>query len=96
MKVLEYRESQFHEASGQAATDISLTIDETQKRLILAVSSNVSMIERRSAERNARGISKAGFLTSTGATVGRGYELVIEGHGGALPDRLKHSPREVY
>ncbi len=96
MTVLEYRESQFHECSGTPTTDITLKVDDPQKKLILSVPGNASMIERRSAERNARGISKAGFRTGKGVTLGRGYELAIEGHGGALPDRLKHSPREVY
>lgn len=54
------------------------------------------MIERRAAERNARGIEKVGFQTTKHGRIGRGYELVIEGHGGGLPDRLRHSPREVY
>ncbi|MFW9909564.1 MAG: hypothetical protein ACFFEF_13415 [Candidatus Thorarchaeota archaeon] len=96
MKFLEYRDSQFHECAGQPATEISLKIDDTQKKLILTVPGGVSMINKRSAERAARGISKTGYSSKSGATLGRGYELVIEGHGGALPDRLKHSPREVY
>ena len=60
------------------------------------VPSGASMIERRAAERNARGIEKVGFQTASKGRIGRGYELVIEGHGGGLPDRLRHSPREVY
>ncbi len=96
MTFLEYRDSQFRECSGQPSTDINLKVDESQKKLILTVPEGVSMIQRRSAERAARGIAKAGYLSSQGATIGRGFELVIEGHGGNLPDRLKHSPREVY
>jgi hypothetical protein len=97
MKInLEYRNSQFHECSGQPSTPISLTVDDSQKKLILMIPADVSMIERRAAERNARGIEKVGFQTSKQGRVGRGYELVIEGHGGGLPDRLRHSPREVY
>lgn len=97
MKInLEYRNSQFHECSGLPATAISLTVDDSQKKLILVIPTGASMIERRAAERNARGIEKVGFQTAKHGRVGRGYELVIEGHGGGLPDRLKHSPREVY
>jgi hypothetical protein len=95
-RVLEYRDSQFHEVSGTPQTAITLTVDDSQKKLILAVPTGTSMIERRAAERNARGIEKVGFQTSAGPRIGRGYELVVEGHGGGLPDRLKHSPREVY
>jgi hypothetical protein len=96
MTFLEYRNSQFNECAGTPTTDITLKVDDTHKKLILTIPGGVSMIERRSAERNARGISKAGYKSKSGATLGRGYELVIEGHGGSLPDRLKHSPREVY
>jgi len=96
MTFLEYRNSQFQECAGQPATDITLKVDDAQKKLILSVPGGVSMIQSRSAERAARGISKAGYKSKSGATLGRGYELVIEGQGGGLPDKLKHSPREVY
>ncbi|NWF95508.1 MAG: hypothetical protein HXY34_05160 [Candidatus Thorarchaeota archaeon] len=96
MTVLEYKDNQFRECSGQPTTDITLKVDDMQKKLILTIPSNVSMIEARAAERNARSIEKSGFQTAKQGRIGRGYELVVEGHGGALPDRLKHSPREVY
>jgi hypothetical protein len=96
MTFLEYRNSQFHECMGTPTTEITLKVDESQKKLILAVPGGVSMIERRAAERNARSIQKSGFQTSKRGRVGAGFELVIEGHGGSLPDRLTHSPREVY
>jgi len=96
MTFLEYRNSQFHECTGTPTTEITLKVDESQKKLILAVPGGVSMIERRAAERNARSIQKSGFQTSKRGRVGAGFELVVEGHGGSLPDRLTHSPREVY
>lgn len=73
-----------------------MKVDESQKKLILAVPGGVSMIERRAAERNARSIQKSGFQTAKRGRIGAGFELVVEGHGGSLPDRLTHSPREVY
>ncbi len=96
MTVLEYRDSKFHECKGEPTTPITLKVDESQKKLILTVPNGVSMIERRAAERNARAIQKTGFQTERRGSIGRGYELVIEGHGGSLPDRLTRSPREVY
>jgi len=93
---LEYKDSQFHECTGTPTTPITLIVDESMKKLILAIPSGASMIERRAAERNARGIEKVGFQTASKGRIGRGFELVIEGHGGGLPDRLRHSPREVY
>ncbi|GAI83862.1 unnamed protein product, partial [marine sediment metagenome] len=95
MIILEYRDSKFHEASGPSVSGISLKVDDAQKKLILIVPAGASMIQRRAAERNARGISKIGFQTNAKGGVGRGFELVFEGHGGGLPDRLKHSPREA-
>ncbi len=94
--VLEYRDNQFHECKGQPTSEITLTVDDTQKKLILTVPGGVNMILARAAERNARSIEKSGFQTEKKGRIGRGYELVIEGSGGSLPDRLKHSPREVY
>ena len=85
MTFLEYKNSQFYECSGAPTTEISLNIDDSLKKLILSVSGGTSMNQKRSAERNARGISKAGFRSDSGATLGRGYELVVEGHGGGLP-----------
>jgi hypothetical protein len=96
MTILEYKNNQFFECTGQPATDVTLTIDDALKKLILVIPGGVSMIERRAAERGARAIEKAGFQTAKKGRIGRGYELVIEGHGGALPDRLTQSPREVY
>ena len=96
MTVLEYRDNQFHECSGQPTSEITLKVDETQKKLILTVPGGVSMIQSRAAERNARSIEKSGFRTAKKGTIGRGFELVVEGHGGGLPERLKQSPREVY
>ncbi len=96
MTVLEYKDSKFHETSNEPMSGVTLKVDDQAKKLILTIPNDVSMIQRRAAERNARGIQKTGYMTKRGASIGRGYELVIEGTGGGLPDRLKQSPREVY
>lgn len=89
--------SQWKETTRTSADDaIFLAVDESQKKLLMTVPSNVSMINRRAAERQARGITKTGFLLNSGGRVGRGLELEILGEGGQLPDRLRSSPREVY
>ena len=89
--------SQFQETTRTSAdTAILLAIDEGQKKLLMTVPSGVSMITKRAAERQARGITKAGFLLRSGGRAGRGLELEVLGEGGQLPDRLSHSPREVY
>ncbi len=96
---LEYDQSasQFAETTQTSSDDtILLAIDEAQKKLIMSVPENIGMITRRSAERQARGITKSGFLCKDGSRVGRNHELEVLGSGGQLPDRLRDSPREVY
>ncbi len=89
--------SQFFETTRSEATDaILLAIDEGAKKLTMSVPSGTSMIARRAAERQARGITKTGFLCNDGGRYGRDAELEILGEGGQLPERLTHSPREVY
>lgn len=89
--------SQYHETSKTTSDDsILLVVDSGQKKLIMSVPGNVTMIQKRAAERQARGITKSGFLCNDGGRVGRGHELEVLGEGGKLPDRLRESPREVY
>jgi hypothetical protein len=96
---LEFNESnsQWFETTRSEATDaILLAIDEGSKKLTMSVPEGKSMIVRRAAERQARGITKTGFLCNDGGRYGRDAELEILGEGGQLPERLTHSPREVY
>jgi len=96
---LEFNEStsQFFETTRNSADDaILLAIDEGQKKLVMTVPSGKSMISRRAAERQARGITKSGFLCNDGGRYGRDHDLEVLGEGGQLPDRLRESPREVY
>ncbi|MHA1770556.1 MAG: hypothetical protein ACTSYL_05000 [Candidatus Thorarchaeota archaeon] len=98
-KYLEFNQetSQFHETTRRFSDDsILLVIDESEKKLIMTVPAHITMIVRRAAERQARGITKSGFLCKDGGRYGRGHELEVLGEGGKLPDRLLHSPREVY
>jgi hypothetical protein len=89
--------SQFEQTNRSSSDDsILLVIDEAEKKLIMSVPPNVGMITRRAAERQARGITKTGFLFSDGGRYGRDHELEVLGEGGQLPDRLRQSPREVY
>ncbi len=89
--------SQFQETNKSSSDNsITLMIDETAKKMIMTVPSSATMIARRAAERQARGIVKSGFLCRDGGRYGRDHELEIAGEGGQLPERLTHSPREVY
>lgn len=87
--------SQFFETTRSTADDAILLVIEG-KKITMSVPAGMSMIARRAAERQARGITKTGFLCNDGGRVGRDAELEILGEGGQLPDRLTHSPREVY
>ncbi|MGQ4911736.1 MAG: hypothetical protein ACP6KW_06145 [Candidatus Thorarchaeota archaeon] len=94
---LEFNEntSQFFETTRNAADDaIMLVID--GKKITMSVPAGKSMIVKRAAERQARGITKTGFLCNDGGRYGRNAELEILGEGGQLPERLTQSPREVY
>jgi len=96
---LEFNEStsQFFETTRNSADDaILLAIDGSQKKLLMTVPSGKTMIARRAAERQARGITKSGFLCNDGGRYGRDHDLEVLGEGGQLPDRLRESPREVY
>jgi hypothetical protein len=89
--------SLFQETTRTSTTDsILLVIDDGQKKLFLTVPGTTSMIVRRTAERQAQGIVKSGFLARDGGRYGRGYQVEVLGEGGQLPERLTHSPREVY
>jgi hypothetical protein len=89
--------SQFAETTKNLSNEsIILAIDDAKKKLVMTVPTNISMIVRRAAERQARGITKSGYLIRTGGRVGMGFELEVTGEGGKLPDRLTSSPREVY
>ena len=89
--------SQWYETTKATADDaILIVVDEGQKKLLMTVPSNIGMIARRAAERQARGISKTGFLGTDGGRIGRGHELEILPQRGQLPDRMRDSPREVY
>ncbi|MHA1712789.1 MAG: hypothetical protein ACTSW4_01905 [Candidatus Ranarchaeia archaeon] len=75
--------------------EVSLFIDENNKKMTLKFSNECSFILRRTAERQARGIQKTGFLATGNHRVGENYELSIEGDQG-VPERLTYSPRKVY
>lgn len=96
MVVLVFKDNEFNQADDNTESDILLKIDETQQKMILHVSPECGFVNRRTAERQARGIQKTGFLTGENHRVGAGYELVVEGNGGEVPDRLTQSPRQVY
>ncbi len=96
MVLLAFKDRLFCEADETSDSDIILDIKEEANQIIMRVKNDCGFVIRRTAERQIRGIQKSGFLTSDNQRIGEGYELVIEGEGGDVPDRLTHSPRQVY
>jgi hypothetical protein len=90
---LGFREKGFVE--GYSDAEIILLVDVQEKKLTLKSSPGANFIDVRTAERQARSFPKVGITLKDGFKVGQGYELVIE-NDIEPPDRLRHSPREVY
>lgn len=96
MVYLVFNERQFFESDDDNNShEAALVIDEPNKRMTLKFSTECGFVKRRTAERQARGIQKTGFVAKGNNRVGVDYELSIEGENG-VPDRLTHSPRKVY
>ena len=67
---------------------ITLLVDEAHKKLVLQVNPQAGFVERRTAERQARGITKIGFMLKNGMRIGQGFALEVAGDGGDVPERL--------
>jgi hypothetical protein len=90
---LGFKEKGFVE--GLSDAEIFLLVDVQEKKLTLTSSPGANFIDVRTAERQARSFPKVGITLKNGYKVGQGFELVIE-NDIEPPDRLRHSPREVY
>ena len=64
-----------------------LEIDDTSLKATLTYSPEAGMVEKRTAQRQAFGICKTGFLLSNNKRVGAGCELTIEAES-KMADRL--------
>jgi hypothetical protein len=73
---------------GASENAITLLVDERQKKLVLKIAPQAGFVERRTAERQARGITKIGFQLKNGMRVGQGFDLELNGDGGDVPERL--------
>ncbi|WXG47351.1 MAG: hypothetical protein WED05_11940 [Candidatus Atabeyarchaeum deiterrae] len=90
---MSFKEKGFIE--GSTSADILLTVDVQAKKMLLRTSPGTSFIDARTAERQARAFPKSGITLRNGTRIGQGFELVIE-NDVAPPEKLRHSPREVY
>ena len=95
MIVLEYQGGSFVEGN-KGASGIRVNLDKATKKIKVVLPQGTSLIERRTALRQVDTIARSGFLLSSGERVGRGWEMVIEEKGTAIPERLTVSPRISY
>lgn len=85
--ILSFVGTDFIEGNSSDST-ITLLVDESQKKIVLQVTPQAGFVERRTAERQARGITKIGFELKNGMRVGQGFDLDVAAEGGGVPDRL--------
>jgi hypothetical protein len=85
--ILSFVGTDFVEGNSSDST-ITLLVDESQKKLVLQVTPQAGFVERRTAERQARGITKIGFELKNGMRIGQGFALDVDGDGGGVPERL--------
>jgi len=93
--VLEFDGGNFVERK-KGASGIRCELDAGTKKVHLILPQGTNLVERRVALRQADTISRSGYLLSSGERVGRGWELVIDEKGSAVPERVTISPRISY
>jgi hypothetical protein len=91
-----FKNKLFVESKEPNGDSIHLDFDENNEKIVLTVPIGSSLINRLTAQRQANGIAKTGWLSSSGTRYGEGYDVVLEGDGGGVPDKLNHSPRKVF
>lgn len=87
---LAYKDKIFEETSEKTDTsDVNaiLEIDDANQKATLTYSPDAGLIDKRTAQRQAQGICKTGFMLANGQRVGVQCELVIAAEE-KLPDRL--------
>jgi hypothetical protein len=93
--VLEFDGGNFMQ-SKKGGAGIRCELDPGTKKVRLILPQGTNLVERRVALRQADTIARSGFLLSSGERVGRGWELVVDEKGSALPERVTVSPRISY
>ncbi|MHA1917259.1 MAG: hypothetical protein ACTSUV_02975 [Candidatus Ranarchaeia archaeon] len=96
MTKLVYKNKLFIENKDPDVNEMYISFDESNKKIILNVPPNVSLIDKLTAERQANGMARTGFALSNGFSIGIGFSVQVEGNGGQIPNKLRESPRVVY
>ena len=95
MIVLEFINREFVEVSGTPSTDIYLQVKKENDTMELHLGKGASLIECRTAERQARSLAVSGVHRSNGERLGQGYRLVVNSDN-SMPDRLKKTVKDAY
>jgi len=90
---LHYTGSDFVIVRHKPEEGLALILDKQEEKWLMVWDSNTGFVERRSAERVARSIAKSGWSLPSGARVGFGFELEMQGEQ-SVPDRLRRDQHE--
>ncbi|MHA2294598.1 MAG: hypothetical protein ACXADA_01205 [Candidatus Hodarchaeales archaeon] len=86
MVKLVYKDKNFIEGASEG--EAFLDIDDDKGVAMLSFSPSASLITKRTAGRQARGICKTGFLLKNGKRVGGNCELRVEEDTSSVDERL--------
>ena len=85
---LQFKNNKFIRGNS-SSKGIMLTLDSTKNKWILSWSSDVGLVERRTAMRQARSIAASGFSDGKSNRIGLGRPLEMAGEK-EIPNRLLH------
>ncbi len=79
-KILIFKDKSFIELTNRKSEkhDLILEINTELKEAVLTIPTKTSLIDRRTAQRQAESICKTGFLLKSGARIGQGSTLDIK------------------
>lgn len=90
---LHYNGTDFVVVRNKPEQGIALILDRQESRWLMVWDETAGFVERRTAERLARSIAKAGWPLPGGAREGMGFELEMQGDK-SVPDRLLRDQHE--
>ena len=90
---LRYTGANFVMVRSKPDEGISMILDQQEGKWLMVWDANAGFVERRTAERLARSIAKAGWPLPSGARVGLGFDLEMQG-AQSVPGRLLRDQHE--
>ena len=90
---LRYTGEEFRYVRHQPEDGMYLILDQQEEKWLLVWDASVSFIDRKSGERLARSIAKAGWPLADGGRIGFAFELELQGEK-TVPERLLRDQHE--